>query len=194
MKNKKIVVIIGHPDAESFSGALSRAYIEGASSNSAQVRCLDLSQLSFEPILKYGYRKRMELEEDLKQAQEWIRWADHLVIVYPTWWGTMPAILKGFFDRTFLPGFAYRYRDNSPLWDKLLTGKTARLIVTSDTPKWYNRLIYRQAGHLVMRRNILGFCGIKTVGITDITPVSSSSEQQRGNWLRLVKRLGEKLA
>lgn len=194
LRNSKIVVIVGHPDVQSFCGALSRAYMEGAVRSSAQVRCLDLSQLAFEPILKYGYRQRMELEDGLKQAQEWIRWADHLVIVYPTWWGTMPAILKGFFDRTFLPGFAYRYREDSVLWDKLLLGKTAHIIVTSDTPSWYNRFFYRRAGHRVMKQNILGFCGIKLLRITEVTPIRSSAEEQRSKWLLRMKRLGEKLA
>lgn len=189
-----ILVIIGHPDPESFCSALSRAYMEGAASKSAQIRTIDLSQISFDPNLKYGYRKRTELEEVLKEAQELISWANHLVIVYPTWWGTMPAILKGFFDRVFLPGFAYQYRSDSVLWDKLLTGKTAHLIVTMDTPSWYNRLIYWQAGHLVMKRNILKFCGIKPVRVTEISPVNSSPEKLRAKWLERVKLLGSKLA
>lgn len=189
-----ILVINGHPDPESFCSALSHAYMEGASSTTAQIRTIDLSQIEFDPNLKYGYRKRTELESDLQEAQELIRWANHLVIVYPTWWGTMPAILKGFFDRVFLPGFAYKYRTDFPLWDKLLTGKTARLIVTMDTPAWYNRLIYRQAGHLVMKRNILHFCGIKPVRVTEISPVNSSSEKQRAKWLEKARQLGSKLA
>ncbi|MFM1655718.1 NAD(P)H-dependent oxidoreductase [Brevibacillus sp. B_LB10_24] len=190
----KILVIIGHPDPESFCSALSHAYIEGAKSKSADIRTINLSQISFDPNLKYGYRKRTELEEALKEAQELISWADHLVIVYPTWWGTMPAILKGFFDRVFLPGFAFRYRKDSPLWDKLLTGKTAHLLVTMDTPSWYNRLIYWQAGHLVMKRNILKFCGIKPVRVTEISSVNALSEKLRTKWLEKVKRLGAKLA
>jgi NAD(P)H dehydrogenase (quinone) len=190
----KILVIVGHPDPESFCSALSRAYIEGAANKSAQIRTIDLSDLSFDPNLKYGYRKRTELEEDLVRAQEFISWADHLVIVYPTWWGTMPAVLKGFFDRVFLPGFAFKYRDNSALWDKLLTGKSAHMIVTMDTPSWYNRLVYRHAGHRVMKRNILNFCGIKPVRLTEINQVSSSSEEQRAKWLKKVKLLGSKLA
>lgn len=136
----------------------------------------------------------MELEEDLVKAQELIRWADHLVFVYPIWWGTMPAVLKGFFDRVFLPGFAYKYRDKSPLWDKLLKGKTAHLLVTMDTPPWYNRWIYRRAGHQVMKRNILGFCGIKTVRITEFSPVSSSTEAMRAKWLEKSRKLGASLA
>ncbi len=189
-----ILVIIGHPDPESYCSALAHAYMEGAKGKAAQIRTIDLSQISFDPNLKYGYRKRTELEDDLKEAQELIRWADHLVIVYPTWWGTMPAILKGFFDRVLLPGFAYKYREGSSLWDKLLTGKTAHVIVTMDTPSWYNRLIYWQAGHLVMKRNILKFCGIKPVKVTEISGVNASAEEQRKKWLTKAKQLGEKLS
>ncbi|CAI8898615.1 NADPH:quinone reductase [Brevibacillus brevis] len=189
-----ILVIIGHPDPESYCSALAHAYMEGAKGKAAQIRTIDLSQISFDPNLKYGYRKRTELEDDLKEAQDLIRWADHLVIVYPTWWGTMPAILKGFFDRVLLSGFAYKYREGSSLWDKLLTGKTAHLIVTMDFPSWYNRLIYWQAGHLVMKRNILKFCGIKPVKVTEISGVNASSDEKRKKWLEKVKQLGERLA
>ncbi|MUT65770.1 NAD(P)H-dependent oxidoreductase [Paenibacillus sp. NEAU-GSW1] len=188
------LIIVGHPDAESYCSALARAYAEGASSLSANVRLLELGKLDFNPNLEYGYRKRTELEPDLLQAQEWIRWADHLVIVYPTWWGTMPAMLKGFMDRVLLPGFAFKYRENSALWDKLLTGKTAHLIVTSDTPSWFNRLVYRQAGHSIMKRNILGFCGVKTKRVTEVGPVRGSSDRSRDKWLEKTKELGSRFA
>ncbi|MFC8689581.1 NAD(P)H-dependent oxidoreductase [Brevibacillus porteri] len=189
-----ILVIIGHPDPESYCSALAHAYMEGAKGKAAQIRTIDLSQISFDSNLKYGYRKRTELEDDLKEAQDLIRWADHLVIVYPIWWGTMPAILKGFFDRVLLSGFAYKYREGSSLWDKLLTGKTAHVIVTMDTPSWYNRLIYWQAGHLVMKRSILKFCGIKPVKLTEISGVNASTAEKRKKWLQQVKQLGERLA
>jgi putative NADPH-quinone reductase len=190
-----ILIITGHPDSQSYCSALANAYRLGAAERgNVQVREIDLGKIDFDPNLQFGYRQRTELEEDLKQAQELIRWADHLVFVYPTWWGSMPAILKGFVDRIFLPGFAFKYRDNSSLWDKLLKGKTAHLIVTSDTPSWYNKLIYRSAGHNVMRRNILQFCGITPVRITEIGPVRPSTEQLRAKWLDKVKRLGSKLA
>jgi NAD(P)H dehydrogenase (quinone) len=188
-----ILVINGHPDPESYCSALSKAYVAGAE-GSAAIRTIEMSRIRFDPNLKQGYRLRTDLEPDLLAAQEMIRWADHLVFVYPVWWGAMPAVLKGFFDRTLLPGFAYAYRKDSVLWDKLLKGKTAHLIVTSDTPAWYNWLMYRQAGHIVMKRNILGFCGIKTVRITEIGPVKPSSKEQRANWLARVKKLGVKLA
>lgn len=189
-----ILIITGHPNSQSFCSSISDAYRKGASENNVQIREIDLSRIAFSPNLKFGYQQRTELEEDLIQAQEHIRWADHLVFVYPTWWGSMPAILKGFIDRVFLPGFAFKYRQNSSLWDKLLTGKTAHLIVTTDTPSWYNKLIYRSAGHNIMKRNILRFCGIKPIRVTEIGPVKASSEELRAKWLNKVRRLGTKLA
>lgn len=187
-----ILVINGHPDPESYCRALSDAYIQGARKSGSDVNLLDLSQMEFNPNLKYGYRKRTELEEDLVKAQEWIRKADHLVFVYPLWWGAMPAVLKGFFDRVFLPGFAMRYREGSPLWDKLLKGKSAQLIVTMDTPRWYYRLIYRQAGHRVMSSNILKFSGVSPVRVTEISPIKGSTEAFRMKWLGKIEEMGAK--
>jgi putative NADPH-quinone reductase len=106
----------------------------------------------------------------------------------------MPAVMKGFIDRIFLPGFAMRYRDNSPLWDKLLKGKSAHLIVTSDTPRLYNLLVYRQAGHRIMKSNILKFSGVSPVRVTEISPIRKSTETFRQKWLDKVKEMGVKQA
>ncbi|MCI3923935.1 NAD(P)H-dependent oxidoreductase [Paenibacillus sp. TRM 82003] len=190
----KMFVVNGHPDPQSFCAALTEAYMEGASKGGAEVRSVALGELDFNPNLSRGYRVRTELEPDLLQAQEAIRWADHLTFVYPTWWGAMPAVMKGFFDRTFLPGFAFRYRQDSALWDKLLTGKSGQLLVTTDTPAWYNRIVYGQAGHTVMRRNILGFCGVKPVRLAEFGPVKPSSAARREAWLEQARRLGERRA
>ena len=96
-----------------------------------------ITDLIFNPNLQFGYQKRTELEPDLLDAWEKIKWADHLVWVHPVWWGGLPAITKGFIDRLFLPGFAFQYRENSVWWDKLLIGKTAHIITTLDQPSWY---------------------------------------------------------
>ncbi|MFD2671721.1 NAD(P)H-dependent oxidoreductase [Marinicrinis sediminis] len=192
----RILIVNGHPYPDSYCTALTKAYAEGAATAAHQpeVREIHLSQLDFEPNLKYGFHQRMELEPDLIQAQADIRWADHIVFVYPVWWGTMPAILKGFIDRVFLPGFAFKYRENSALWDKLLKGKSARMIVTMDTPPWYYKWVYNSAGHQVMKRNILQFCGIKPVRVTQIGPVRPSSAKKRTTWLEQVKKLGNQLS
>ncbi len=187
---KKILVILGHPDSESFCGALADAYIEGANTAGNEIRTLKLGDLNFDPILWKGYSKIQELESDLVKAQELILWSNHIVFIYPNWWGAMPALLKGFFDRAFLPGFAFKYREGSPFWDKLLAGRTAHLIVTMDTPPWYYRWIYRRPGHNEMKRTILGFCGIKVVKITEFAIVRDSLPAIRDKWISMAKKLG----
>jgi len=190
----KILIINGHPDPESFCTHLANAYQKGALAANAQTDILHLYQLTFDPVLRFGYRQRTELEPDLVNAQKLIAEANHLVFVYPTWWGVYPALLKGFIDRVFLPKFAFKYRENSLLWDKLLTGKTARIIVTMDTPSWYYRLVYRNIGHRAMKTALLHFCGVKPVKITSFGPIKSSSEKQRAKWVAKVGQLGLKMA
>ena len=144
----------------------------------------------FDPVLHDGYRKEQALEPDLLKAQEEIAWAEHLVFVYPTWWGAMPALLKGFIDRVFLPGFAFSYRKNSQLWDRLLAGRSAHLLVTMDTPPWYYRWVFRMPGHQQMRRTILEFSGIRPVRVTNFGPVRNATPAQKNEWARQTMALG----
>ncbi len=190
---KKILIINGHPDKDSLCNEFAESYRRGVETSSADCILVNLIDLDFDPILRYGYRQRTELEPDLLNIQKEIQNADHLVFVYPTWWGTYPALLKGFIDRVFLPKFAFKYRDNSLLWDKLLKGKTARLIVTMDTPKWYYSLIYKSPGHNAMRKGVLEFCGIKPVKITAFGPIKSSDGKKRQKWIKQIEKLGQEL-
>jgi putative NADPH-quinone reductase len=168
---------------KSYCGAIARAYAEGARSAGAEVREINLGDLSFDPVLRHGYNEAQALEPDLVEAQEAIRWADVLVFAYPNWWGSMPALLKGFVDRVFLPGFAFKSRENSQLWDRLLAGRSARLLVTMDSPHWYYRLVVRQPGHQMMRRAILGFSGVKPVRTAVFGPIRKSTDAARAGWL-----------
>lgn len=188
---KRILVILGHPDDESFCGSLAKSYIDGAKASGNEIQFISLGQLVFDPILRGGYASRQVLEPDLESAQTAISWAQHLVFIYPTWWGTMPALLKGFIDRVFLPGFAFKYRDGSHLWDRLLSGRSAHLIVTMDSPSWYFRWITRMPGHNQMKRAILGFCGVEPVGISTFGPVKGTTPQKRQSWIARVRQLGE---
>jgi putative NADPH-quinone reductase len=190
---KKILLINGHPDKESFCFALAESYKKGADAAGAECKLVNLIDLKFNPILTYGYRMVSELEPDLLQMQRDITNATHLVLVYPNWWGTYPALLKGFIDRVFLPNFAFKYLENSPLPAKLLKGKTARIIVTMDTPKWYYWLINRRPGHNSMKKAILEFCGISPVKISAFSGIRTSSETTRKKWLAEVEELGKEL-
>ena len=190
MSAKKILIIQGHPDAESFNFALSEAYKKGALAAGAEVKEIIVADLQFNVSLQFGYRKRTELEPDLIDAQEKIKWADHIVWVYPVWWGSIPAILKGFLDRVFLPGFAFQKRENSVWWDKLLINKSARIICTMDQPAWYYWLVFSEPSTKMMKKTTLEFCGIKPVRVTSIGPLRLSKEQFRTDWLKKVEQLG----
>jgi putative NADPH-quinone reductase len=176
---KNILIVNAHPSPDSYCAALAKRYEPGAKTTVAEVTVLNLRELHFDATLAESFRTRTELEPDLVVAQDLITKANHIVFVYPNWWGTYPALLKAFFDRVFLAGFAFKYQKGKPFPEKLLTGKTARLIVTMDTPAWYYKLFAKQPGHVGVKKSVLNFCGIAPV--------------KRNAWLAEVERLGAKL-
>ncbi|MDW3649510.1 MAG: NAD(P)H-dependent oxidoreductase [Bacteroidia bacterium] len=189
---KKILIIIGHPDKESYNFALSQAYQKGVERSGADHKTINIGELNFNPNLQFGYRKRTELEPDLLKAQEDLKWADHIVWIYPVWWGSVPAIMKGFLDRVLLPGFAFKKREGSVWWDKYFTGKSSRIICTLDQPTWFYSLINRAPSHSAMKRLTMNFIGVKSVKITSIGPLRLSKDSFRTKWLKKVEKLGER--
>jgi len=186
-----ILIINGHPNKDSFNFALAAAYKKGALSSGAEIKEIVIADLKFNPNLNHGYQKRTELEPDLLDSWDKIKWADHLVWIHPVWWGGLPAITKGFIDRVFLSGFAFQYRENSVWWDKLLSGKTAQIITTLDQPGWYYRLMFGKPSVNQLKKSTLEFCGVKPVKVTYLGPVKSSNEGLRKKWLDKVECLGK---
>lgn len=190
----RILVIHGHPHEEGTTARLARAYAEGAAAQGAQVQTLWLGRLAFDPVLHRGFLAPQDLEPDLLMAQELILWAEHLVLVFPVWWGGWPALLKGFVDRVFLPGFAFKYREGGGLWDRLLKGRSARLLVTSDAPTFWDRFINRHAAVHQMRQATLKFCGVGPVAVTRFGGVRRASEARQRAWEEKARALGARLA
>lgn len=191
---KHTLIICGHPNKDSFCAALAQHYQKGIDKNHETTNELVfLSDLTFDPILWKGYQEIQDLEPDLLLMQEKIKKADHLVWVFPSWWGNMPALMKGFIDRTFLPGYAFKYKPNSALWEKFLTKKSARLIITMDSPKWYNWLVYKNAIKNTMKNAVLNYCGVSPVKVTTFAPIKSSTPEKRAKWLSEIELLGEKM-
>lgn len=187
---KKVLIIQGHPDAESFNFALHAAYKKGAIASGAEVKEIIVRDLQFNPNLQFGYRKRTELESDLLESIEKIKWAEHIVLFYPVWWGSVPAILKGFIDRVFLPGIVFEKIENSVWWKRLLTGRTGHIVSTLDQPAWYYWLNYGRPSYHAMKRMTLNFVGIKPVRTTTIGPIRLSKDSYRANWLKKLEKLG----
>lgn len=187
---KKILIINGHPNPDSFNFGIAESYKKGAETSGAIIESITITSLNFNPNLKFGYQKRTDLEPDLVESWEKIKRADHLVWVHPVWWGGLPAITKGFIDRLFLPGMAFQYRENSVWWDKLLKGKTAHIITTLDQPSWYYRFFYGRPSVNQLKKSTLEFCGIKPVKVSYIGIIKGSEEKQRKKWLEKVYNFG----
>ncbi|MFT5823957.1 MAG: NAD(P)H dehydrogenase (quinone) [Crocinitomix sp.] len=188
---KNILIINGHPNPNSFNAALANAYAKGAREQDAIVSHIDIHALDFNPNLAYAYQQRMELENDLKEAWDKIQKAEHLIWVHPVWWGGLPAKMKGFIDRLFLPGMAFKFRNDSVRWDKLLAGKSARIIYTADQPSWFYRFINKRPSVHALKKMTLEFCGVKPVKKTMIGPVKSMTDIDRNKALKKVYLLGK---
>ncbi len=186
----RTLIILGHPDRKSLCASLADHYENGAKEKGGDVARINLYDLSFNPNLKTGYRNSQNLEADLVEAQRLIKWSNHLVIIFPVWWGGVPALLKGFLDRILLPGYAFKYRENSHQWDKLLSGRSARLIVTSDAPVWWLYLNYFHPAVNMMKKAILEFCGVSPVEVTSFGSVRDSSPERINGLLYKAFRAG----
>lgn len=189
-----MLIIVGHPRTDSYCAALAAAFDDGARTAGPEVRKLEVGRLCFDPDVHGATPDQQLVEDDIRQARALILWAEHLVFVYPTWWGTMPARLKGFLDRVLAPGFSFRSCEGGTGYQGLLTGRSAQLITTMDTPPLVHRLIYRRPGWHAMARATLGFCGIRPVRALVFGSVKASTAQQRQTWLERARSEGQRLA
>jgi putative NADPH-quinone reductase len=185
---KTILVINGHPDQNSLTQGLVNAYVDAAKQQGHKVQLLNLRSLDFNPI-GHHYAINTPLEPDLESAQRLIKQAQHLAVFYPIWWGGMPALLKGFFDRALTPGFAFRYSEKG-IPQKLLIGRTVEIFNTTDTPGWLHWLLLK-GDKLQAKRNIFEFCGIKVKRHVRFGSVFQSDDALRDKWLKRVMRLAQ---
>lgn len=188
---KRIAIIDGQPDADTsrYGHALADAYAAGAAEGGHAVQRIALAALDI-PLLRSATEwKTGSPPPAIIECQETIAWADHLVIIYPLWLGTMPAVLKAFFEQVFRPGFAIEPKMNS-LRPGLLKGRSARVVVTMGMPAVAYRWFYRAHSLKSLERNILRFCGIAPVAKSLIGGVEAMGDAKRGQWLAALHKLG----
>ena len=193
-----ILVINGHPDKESYCQAIFQTIVENIDSKRHELEMINLNEEEFDPVLRYGYRQRMEDDPFILRSQSLIQWADHLIFVYPIWWSSMPSLLKGWIDRVFTPGIAYSANNRGSFilnylrgkqFKKLLKGKTASIYATSMAPTWWYKVfsgpinIPDSYGISVLKNAVLNHCGIKTKRVSILgelgREVNTSSTRQK---------------
>ena len=193
MNGKRVLLIQGHPDASEphLCHALASSYLVGAEAAGHVVRKVDVAVLNFPLLASQKAWETGALPAGLQQAQDDIRWAEHLVLFFPLWLGDMPALLKGFLEQVARPGLAFtREVGGNPFGKKGLTGRSARVVVTMGMPaivyKWY----FRAHSIKSLERNILGFVGIGPVHETLIGMTANMKTEDAERWLGKLTRLG----
>lgn len=188
----KIVIIDGHPDPapERFCHALVHAYAAGALAAGHEVRRIDVAKLDFALLRSKDAFEHGTVPDTLRPAQDAIAWSEHLVIVYPLWLGTMPALLKGFLEQVFRPGFAIGQAHQGERAGGLLKGKRARIVVTMGMPAFIYRWYFGAHSLKSLERNILRFSGIGPIRETLIGMVESGDGRQREKALATLRGLG----
>jgi putative NADPH-quinone reductase len=190
---RRIAIIQGHPDAQArhFGHALADEYAKGAEDGGHEVKRIEVATLDF-PFLRT--KEEFEhgiLPDSIKQAQDTIKWADHLVIIYPLWLGSVPALLEAFFEQVFRPGFAFEYQKSGGMPKKLLAGKSARIVVTMGMPAFIYRWVFFAHSLKSLARNILGFSGIGPIRSSLIGSIDGMNERQRMERLDEMRGLGQ---
>ena len=190
---RRIALIDGHPDPQGarFGHALADAYATGAREGGHETRRIDVAAIDF-PLL----RSKDDFEHGappaaLLPAQDTIRWADHVVVIYPLWLGMMPARLKAFLEQVLRPGFAFAYA-SSGLPKRLLAGRSARIVVTMGMPAFAYRWFFGAHSVRALRRSVLGFCGIGPIRTTLIGNVETKDAKVRARWLERMREFGRK--
>jgi putative NADPH-quinone reductase len=188
----RIALIQAHPDATGghLCHALAQAYADGAREAGREVRVIDVAQLDFPLLRSQKDWLEGEVPAALRPAQDTIRWADHLVFFFPLWLGDMPALLKAFLEQIARPGFAFEKVQGNPLGKKLLTGRSARIVVTMGMPAAVYRWIFRAHSLRSLERNILGFVGIGPITEDLVGGVEGLGEAGVQRWLNEMQALG----
>lgn len=189
---RRIAVIQGHPDADParYGQALASAYTRGAEEAGHEVRVIRVAAMDF-PLLRSAREWQQDAPcEAIREAQDVIGWAEHLVILFPLWLGDMPALLKAFLEQALRPGFAFTKAAPGRPWRKMLGGKSARLVVTMGMPAYFYRVFFRAHSVKNLQRNILWFCGVDPVRVTLIGMVEAAKGASRGVWLTKMSALG----
>lgn len=185
----RILVVQGHPDGRGchLCHCLVHAYICGAEGRGHRVRLIDVARLDFPVLTSKQDWLRAEVPDAIVRAQDDIRWADHVLVAFPLWFGDMPALLKAFLEQVLRPGFAFDdARDE--LWEPLLSGKTARILATANMPAHFG--VFGAAGIACLHGNVLSAAGLDPTCAMVVGNADVMSEAERNGWTARMHEYG----
>jgi NAD(P)H dehydrogenase (quinone) len=191
--NTKILVILAHPNKQSYNHAIAFSAVKQLQENGHNVIFHDLYTEKFDPILpSQEFPSEVTLPSNIKQHCDELRLADGIIIVHPNWWGQPPAILKGWVDRVMRPGVAYKFLEGDkgegiPLG--LLKAKAAIVFNTANTPSKREQMVFGDPLQLLWKNCIFDLCGVRKFYREMFTVVVTSTLDQRQEWLRKVERV-----
>ncbi len=189
----RVLLIDGHPDKNRLTSALLAHYAQSLPAGT-EAQVIAVRDLQFDPNLRHGYAQPQPWEPDLENLAAAIRACDHLVIAFPLWWGAEPAQLKGCLERILLPGFAFQYHQHNVFWDRLLTGRSADVLIPMDTPLFYLRWFLSNPVGRRWRHQVLGFCGFRPVRILYFGPTRrGKAKQLMAGWQKKIARAAARI-
>jgi putative NADPH-quinone reductase len=189
----KILYVNGHPYAQSYHAAIRDSYVAAAKAAGHDVEVLNLGELSFDPVLRFGYGKRMPEDAVIDESQRLVKWADHIVFAFPIWWGTPTSLLTGWIERVFTPGFSYHMTSLLKV-ERFLVGRTADIIITSRAPR-FAWLLAGNSGAGPFTHNLFLLTGIKKRKIIalDFMTLKPDTQARREKFLARVAKLARSL-
>jgi putative NADPH-quinone reductase len=186
----KVLVILAHPDKASLNHAIAAAAMAQLRRNGHQVLCHDLYREKFDGILRAAeIPQGVLLPEAIADHCRELVTADGIIVVHPNWWGQPPAILKGWIDRVFRAGVAYKFLEG----DKgegvpvgLLKIRMAVVFNTANTPTAREKKMFGDPLQLIWKNCIFNLCGVAGFERKVFAVVVTSTPTQRRQWLREV--------
>jgi NAD(P)H dehydrogenase (quinone) len=172
-------LVLAHPIGDSLNAALAQHIKTALAARGAAVDWLDLYAENFEPRLSAQERahhyNNPQPGPDVPDLQARLRAAEHLVLVFPTWWFSLPAILKGWFDRVWSPGFAFD--QGTPIVPRLTHLKSVLVVTTLGSPWWIDWLVMRRPVRRVIKTGLVFSCApqakfemLSLYGAEDMSP------------------------
>lgn len=189
----RILIVLGHPHSGSLNHAVAHAVRDDMLDAGHDVVFHDLYAERFAPLLVADeIPESTTIPSAIQSHCDDLRKADGIVIVHPNWWGQPPAILKGWVDRIFRPGLAYRFQEGDsgegvPVG--LLQAKAAVVLNTSNTEEAREKSTFGDPLEAIWRRCIFDLCGVRSFYRKTFTIVVTSTHEQRGAWIEEAKDL-----